>query len=88
MIPVFSRSTSFAWGMGVETTGQALGQPLPINYVPVGAAVPLIPEMMSLMMTGFETSESAIDMRETSKIYGIPPTPLADFAKRFFGALA
>jgi NADH dehydrogenase len=79
---------SYTWTEIVETIGQVLGQPLPINYVPVGETVPLIPEAMSPMLSGFETFESAIDMSETSEIYGIPPTPLSDFAERFFGITA
>ncbi|MCA9955849.1 MAG: NmrA family NAD(P)-binding protein, partial [Anaerolineales bacterium] len=75
---------SYTWTEIVETTGQVLGQSLPINYMPMGETVPLIPEMMSSMLSGFETYESGIDMNETASIYGIQPTPLAVFAERFF----
>lgn len=78
----------YTWTEIVETAGQALGQSLPINYVPMGETVPLIPESMSQLLNAMETYEDAIDMSETASIYGIQPTPLATFAERFFGVAA
>ncbi len=74
----------YTWMEIVETTGQVLGQPLSINRVPMGETVPLIPEMMSSMLSGMETYEDEIDMSETASIYDIQPTPLTTFAERFF----
>ncbi len=75
----------YSWTEIVEATGQTIGQPLPINTVPMGETVPLIPEMMSQMVSVMETYEDEIDMSETASIYDIQPTPLTTFAERFFG---
>jgi len=76
------------WTELVETIGEVMNQPLSINYVPVNETVPLIPESMSLIMSGLEMFEDDIDMSETALIYGIQPTPPAVFAERFFGIAA
>ena len=78
----------YNWMEIVQTIGQVMGQSLPINYIPVGETVPLIPESMSPLMSAFETYEDSIEMRETAAVYGIEPTPLTAFAKRFFGVAA
>jgi len=79
---------SHSWTEVVETVGQAMGQPLPVNYVAPGSDVPLLPPMVSALLTGFETYESYIDMSETASHYGIEPTSLLDFAQAMFGASA
>ncbi len=78
----------YTWTQIVETTGQVLSQPLPINYIPIGDTVPLIPEMMSSMLSGLETYEDNIDMSKTALLYGIQPTSLETFAENFFGVVA
>lgn len=87
VIPI-AGPTAYTWTEIVDTTKHVLGQPLSINYVSLGETVPLIPEVMSPMMSGMETYEDQIDMSETSETYGIQPTSLATFAKRSFGITA
>ena len=79
---------SHSWTEVVETVGQAMGQPLPVNYVEPGSDVPLLPPMVSALLTGFETYEDTIDMSETASRYGIELTSLRDFAQAAFGASA
>ncbi len=79
---------AYTWTEIVDTTRHVLGQPLSIRYVPLGETVPLIPEVMSPMLSGMETYEDQIDMSEISATYGIQPTSLASFAERFFGIAA
>jgi NADH dehydrogenase len=76
--------TSCSWTEIVEAVGEAMGQQLPINYVPMGKPIPLIPEIMVPLLNAFETYEDYIDMRETAAIYGVEPTPVSTFAKSFF----
>lgn len=79
---------SYSWTEIVETIRQVLQQPVQTHFLLSGETVPLIPEMMSLMLSNLETYEDAIDMREAESIFGIQPTPLAAFAERFFGVAA
>ena len=76
---------SYSWIQIVETVEEVTGRPLQINYVPLDSSVPLVPEIMSPMMSALEMYDDELDMRATAAIYGIEPTPLETFAEEFFG---
>ena len=79
---------SYSWLQIAETVGKVVGRPLPINFVPLDKSVPLIPEIMSPMLSALELFDDELDMHETALIYDIEPTPLQAFAEEFFGVPA
>lgn len=78
--------TSYTWTETVQAVGRAIGNNLTIHYVSPGTAIPLIPETMGPMLAGMEMADNHIEMAETAKTFGIPPTSLDTFASNFFGA--
>lgn len=79
---------SYSWTQIVKTVEEVTGRSLQINYAPLDSSVPLIPEVMSSMMSALEMYDDEMDMRATAAIYGIEPTPLETFAEEFFGVPA
>jgi uncharacterized protein YbjT (DUF2867 family) len=76
---------AYSWTEAVEAVGRVLGRSLPIQYVPPGDPLPLVPAAMGAMLAGLETADTFIDMQETAATYGIKPTSLDTFAQRYFG---
>jgi hypothetical protein len=64
----------------------ALGVKLPVNFVPLGGDIPLLPPEAGDLLNAMETYESFIDMGETGPKYGLDPTPLSVYTQRAFGA--
>jgi uncharacterized protein YbjT (DUF2867 family) len=77
---------SHSWTEVVQAVGEAMGQPLPVNYVTPGDTVPLMPPTVGALLAGMETYETFIDMRETAAQYGVDLTTLDAFARATFGA--
>lgn len=77
---------SFSWTEVVQTVGQAMGHPLPVDYIAPTETVPLLPPMAGATLTAYETFETYIDMSETAPRYGVELTPLETFAQAAFGA--
>jgi NADH dehydrogenase len=75
---------AYTWTEAVEAAGRAMGITLPVNYVPLGAPVPLLPEAMQGLIGTMEMHDWEIPMDETSKMFGIEPTSMDAFAGRFF----
>lgn len=75
---------AYSWTEAVEAAGRAVDAKLPVNYVPPGTRVPLLPEGISELMAGMEMQDTEIPMAETSKRFGIEPTSMDTFAQRFF----
>ena len=64
--------------------GLKLGTPLPVNYLPLGSEVPLLPPGVGDMLSGMESFETFVDMRETAPAYGVRLTTLDEFIARTF----
>jgi uncharacterized protein YbjT (DUF2867 family) len=77
---------SYSWTEVVQAVGEAMGQPLPVNYVAPGEPVPLLPPTIGALLPGMETYETFIDMSETAPRYGVELTTLEAFARATFGA--
>ena len=75
---------AYSWNDIVSTTSEVLGIPLEVNHVAIGEPVPLLPEKVLPILYWLESSESYVDMTENATIYGVEPTPLEVFCKRFF----
>jgi uncharacterized protein YbjT (DUF2867 family) len=80
---LISGPASHSWTEVVNTIGKVLGTPLPVNYVGFEDPLPL-PPGADMLMRGFETFESHIDMSETAPKYGVNLTSLDSFSQRFF----
>jgi NADH dehydrogenase len=76
---------SYSWTEVVDAAGAAMGQPLPVNYIPPGSDVPLVDPMVSGLLNAMETYEDAIDMGHTPAQYGVELTPLATVMRNMFG---
>ncbi|MDQ3696625.1 MAG: SDR family oxidoreductase [Gemmatimonadota bacterium] len=61
---------------------RALGRGVAIRTVRPGEPVPGVPESLWGMVAGLDMFDSPVDMSETSRIFGVAPTPLADVARR------
>ena len=75
---------SYTWTEIVTAVGQAMGAPLPVQYLPLGSQVPLMPEEVSDLLNGMETFETFVDMSQTAPAYGIKPTTLDEYIRRTF----
>lgn len=72
-----------SWLDVVAAFEQALGRAVPVRSVPPGTAVAGLPDAVSGVLAAMETYDSPLDMTETSRTFGVPPSPLADFVQAF-----
>jgi uncharacterized protein YbjT (DUF2867 family) len=75
---------SYTWTQIVNTAGQVMGAELPVQYLPLGTTVPLLPPAASDLLNGMETFETFIDMTETAPAYGVTLTTLDEYLRRTF----
>jgi uncharacterized protein YbjT (DUF2867 family) len=68
----------------VERVSKVLGKDLPVNFVPMGAPIPLIPEPLWGFLYFIESYEFNIDMSELPKAYGVTLTSLEQVARQMF----
>lgn len=73
---------SYTWTEIVDAVGRVTGAPLSVNYLPLGAEVPMLPPEVSTLMNGMETFETFVDMRETAPAYRVKLTTLDEFIPR------
>jgi uncharacterized protein YbjT (DUF2867 family) len=70
-----------SWLDVVATYERVLDRSIPVEFVAMGEPVPGLPDPMPEMMAGMETYDTAIEMEETSRTFGVPPTPLETFVR-------
>jgi uncharacterized protein YbjT (DUF2867 family) len=75
---------SYTWTEIVTAVGQAMGAPLPVQYLPLGSQVPLMPDEVSALLNGMETFETFVDMGQTAPAYGVKLTTLDEYIRRTF----
>ncbi|NTU63113.1 MAG: SDR family oxidoreductase [Chloroflexi bacterium] len=75
---------SYTWTEIVTAVGQALGAPLPVQYLPLGSQVPLMPDEVSGLLNAMETFESFMDMSQTAPAFGVKLTTLNEYIQRTF----
>jgi NADH dehydrogenase len=75
---------SYTWTQIVNTASQVMGADLPVQYLPSGSEVPLLPPETSSLLNGLETFETYIDMTETAPAYGVTLTTLDEYLRRTF----
>ncbi len=81
---VLGGPASYTWTEVVNAVSAAMGAQLPINYLPLGSEVPLLPPETGTLLNAMETFETFVDMRETAPAYGIELTTLDEFIPRMF----
>lgn len=75
---------SYTWTEIVTAVGQAMGTALPVQYLPLGSQVPLLPEGVGGFLNAMETFESFIDMNQTAPAFGVQLTTLDEYIRRTF----
>lgn len=75
---------SYSWTEVVNAVSAPMGAPLPVNYLPLGSDVPLLPPEVGSLLNGMETFETFVDMAETAPAYGVKLTTLDEFIRRTF----
>jgi uncharacterized protein YbjT (DUF2867 family) len=70
-----------SWLDVVATYERVLGRSIPVEFVAMGEPVPGLPDPMPEMMAGMETYDTAIEMEETSRAFGVPLTTLETFVR-------
>ena len=68
------------WHEVVATYESVLGRSIPVEFVAMGEPVPL-PDPMPWILAGMETYDSAIEMEETARTFGVPLTRLETFVR-------
>ena len=70
-----------SWLDVVATYERVLERSIPVEFVAMGEPVPGLPDPMPEMMAGMETYDTAIEMEETSRAFGVPLTTLETFVR-------
>ena len=78
-----------SWRDIVGTVEYQVGRQVPLETIPVGQRLPGLPDFVTDLVTALEMYDTPLDMRETTAVYGVDPTPLAAWLRqRFAGAAA
>ena len=75
---------SYTWTEVVDAVSKGMGTQLPVQYLPPGSTVPLLPPEGSVLANGMETYETFVDMSQTAPTYGVKLTTLDEFIRRTF----
>lgn len=73
---------SYTWTEVVKAVNAVMGAQLPVNYLPLGSPVPLLPDGASDLLNAMETFETFVDMHETASAYDVRLTTLDEFLAR------
>ncbi|MBK9749195.1 MAG: SDR family oxidoreductase [Chloroflexi bacterium] len=84
MIPI--GSTRASWTEIVQMVAHATKRQIPVQYVPIGTPLPLLPDIFNALMWGMETYESSIDMKHWRQVFNVKLDSIEDFARRTFVA--
>lgn len=76
---------ALSWTELVSMVEKAIGKTIGIDYVRIGAPVPLLPPAMLPLLYSTEMYEACIEMADTSARYGLMLTPAQEALKRMFG---
>jgi uncharacterized protein YbjT (DUF2867 family) len=68
------------WRDVVATYERVLGRPISVRFVAMGEPVPL-PDPMPSIMAGMEAYDSAVEMEEIARTFGVPLTRLETFVR-------
>jgi NADH dehydrogenase len=77
-----------SWRDVVSTVERERGLSVPLETVAVGQRLPGLPDFVTDLVTALEMYDTPLDMRETTSIYGVDPTPLTAWVRHRFDAVA
>lgn len=77
-----------SWRDVIAAFSKELDREITVRTVPLGEGVPGLPEQVNALFHALETYDSPIDMTALTAAYGIRPTPLSDFVRRFLAAVS
>jgi uncharacterized protein YbjT (DUF2867 family) len=72
---------AFTWREVVATYERVLERSIPVEYVSMGEPVPGLPDPMPALLAGMETYDTAVEMEETSRTFGVALTTLETFVR-------
>ncbi|SBS71852.1 SDR family oxidoreductase [uncultured Microbacterium sp.] len=73
--------TPLTWRDVVAAFEDELGRSLPVEHLPVGEAIPGLPEFVTHLLAALDGYDSEIDMTITSDRYDVRPTPISEFVR-------
>jgi uncharacterized protein YbjT (DUF2867 family) len=76
---------SYTWRELADAAGAAVGRELPVQFVPPGEELPLVPGVGS-WLANYETYDDLIDMGDAPARFGVEITPLATVMRQMFGS--
>lgn len=65
----------------IERAEALLDRPVEVRRFPVGEPIPGMPDLIRQFMTNFEMYDSAVDMTQTARRYGVTLTPVDAFLR-------
>ena len=71
-----------SWQDVVASTGDMLGREIPIELLPIGAALPGFPPVVTELMTATEMYDSPLEMEAVVSIYGVELTSLETWLRQ------
>jgi NADH dehydrogenase len=74
---------AISWRDVIAAFEDELGQEIPVRTVPLGDAVPGMPEQVNGLFQALETYDSPLDMSAIAATYGVTSTTLKDFVRAF-----
>lgn len=74
--------TPLTWHDIVRSFEEELGRNVPVERLPVGEAIPGLPEFVTQLLTALDGYDSEIDMTIASDRYGVQPTPVSEFVRK------
>lgn len=77
-------STRATWTEVVETVARVTGIPIPIQYVPIGVHLPMLPEFASPLLWGMEMYESQMDMSAWLAMFDVKLETIEEYSRRMF----
>jgi NADH dehydrogenase len=83
---------STSWRDVIAACERVLGRSINVESLPPGAAIPGLPEplggMVGMMMTGLEMSDTAFDMTETARTFGVKQITVEEVVRQLFASAA
>lgn len=75
---------ALSWTDVVAVTSRVVGRELPIRHATPAEGLPGLPDVVSGLMAGMDTYDSAMDMTQTAQTFGVQLTPAEQVIRRLF----
>ena len=74
-----------SWNDVIARAGAVVGRELPVRRISPGEPLPGLPDVISGLLAGMDTYDSAVDMTETAATFDVKLTPAEEVLRRLFG---